>query len=85
LPLPSVPWPNFKVGRERKVYVTDVGGQVIGEATAAEEELLDFKFSRAPIGFQSAFEAMHGFKGWEEHYEKLTPAHSKARIARPTM
>ena len=81
-PLPEVPFPNFKVAREGKIYVTDVDGQELGEATGTEANLLDYRFSRAPIGFQSAFEAIHGFKVWEEHYEKLTPAHAHVRITR---
>ncbi|WP_439485204.1 Imm26 family immunity protein [Blastomonas fulva] len=81
---PSVPLPNFKVLMDGKVYVTDVQGQLIGEATRAEQELLDFQFSCAPIRFQHAFEALHGSGEWQDGYEKLTPAYAKARITRPS-
>ncbi|QTH19821.1 hypothetical protein HRJ34_15770 [Rhizorhabdus wittichii] len=82
LPLPNIPFPNFKVEMEGKFYVTDVEGELVGEATPAELELLDYKFSRAPIAFQMAFEALHGFGDWQERYEELTPAYSRARITR---
>lgn len=82
LPLPRVPFPNFKCGREGKIYVTDVNGVFIDEATAIEGDLLDYKFSKSPITFQDAFESIHGFQVWRDHYEKLTPAYSKARITR---
>jgi hypothetical protein len=84
LPLPLVPFPNFKIGQEGEVYVTDVDGEFLDEATAEERELLDYGFSLAPIGFQDAFEAMHGFRDWRDHYQKLTPAYASARITRPT-
>jgi hypothetical protein len=84
LPLPPVPFPNFKVEMEGKFYVTNVDGELLDEATPAELTMLDYQFSRAPIGFQDAFEALHGFGEWQDHYEKLTPAYSRARITRPT-
>jgi hypothetical protein len=82
MPLPRVPFPNFKVQSGEKFYVTDVDGQRIGEATKAEIKLLDYKFSLAPVGFQHAFEALHGFGEWQEDDEKLTPAYCQARITR---
>jgi hypothetical protein len=82
--LPSVPFPNFKVAVADKIYVTDVEGRLLGEATAAERELLDYQFSRTAICYQDAFEALNGFKEWEGNYEKLTPAYSAARATRPT-
>ena len=82
LPLPPVPFPNFKVGMEGKFYVTDVDGNPMCEASPAELALLDHQFSQAPIGFQDAFEALRGFGEWQERYEKLTPAYARARITR---
>jgi hypothetical protein len=84
LSLPPLPLPNFKVEQEGRTYVTDVNGDFIGLATAAEQELLDYRFSRSPIGFQRAFEAMHGFSALREDDEKLTPAYCAARVTRPT-
>lgn len=82
--LPSVPFPNFKVAVEGKIHVTDVEGKLLGEATAAEQELLDYQFSRAAIFYQDAFEALNGFRKWDVNYEKLTPDYSAARVTRPT-
>jgi hypothetical protein len=82
--LPSVPYPNFKVNVEGKMYVTDVDGKLLDEATASERELLDYQFSRTAICYQDAFEALNGFREWEVNYEKLTPAYSALRLTRPT-
>lgn len=84
MPLPSVPFPNFKVAVEGKMYVTDVEGQLLDEATLAERELLDYQFSRTATCYQDAFEALNGFRNWDVNYEKLTPAYSAARVTRPT-
>jgi hypothetical protein len=82
-PIPSIPFPNSKVEIDRKFYVVDVEGEVIGLATPHELDLLDYQFSRAPISFQDAFEALHGFGEWQDHFDKLTPAYARARITRP--
>lgn len=81
--MPSIPFPNFKVGMKGKVYATDVDGNLIDEATSEECELLDFQWSLAPAGFQNAFEALHGFGNWQQHYDKLTPDYARARMTRP--
>lgn len=81
--IPSVPFPNFKVCVEGKMYVTDVDGELLDEATAAEGELLDYKFSLSAICYQDAFEALNGFREWEVTYDKITPAYAEARITRP--
>lgn len=83
LPLPLVPFPNFKVRMNGKFYLTNVDGQPIREATAGELELLDYQFSHSPICFQNAFEALHGFREWRASDDKLTPAYAKARMTRP--
>jgi Immunity protein 26 len=83
IPLPYVPFPNFKVGMEGTTYVVDFGGEIIDVASPREVELLDYQHSHTALIFQDAFEAMHGFGEWQHHFEKLTPAHAKARITRP--
>ncbi|MBB5714160.1 Imm26 family immunity protein [Sphingomonas aerophila] len=82
LPLPSIPFPNFKVEQDGRIYVTDVTGAFVGEASQAEIELLDYQFSRTPLLFQDAFEALHGFQTWNQTHDKLTPAYSKVRATR---
>ena len=80
----DIPAPNFKVGIEGRMYVTDVTGVVLDEAALEEGDLLDYQFSRAPVAFQQAFEAMHGFGEWKDDYEKLTPSYARRRMIRPS-
>lgn len=82
LSVPAVPLPNFKVEVAGKIYATDVDGKLIDEATSDERDLLDNKWSRAPIAFQNAFEALHGFRDWKEDYNELTPDYARARVMR---
>lgn len=83
VPQPRVPFPNFKVTIGGEVWTTDVDGQAIDRATLSERDLLDFKWSRSPAGFQDAFGAIHGFGEWKSDYEKLTPAYADERVTRP--
>ncbi|WP_430385639.1 Imm26 family immunity protein [Blastomonas fulva] len=83
IPLPLVPFPNFKVAIDGRFHVTDVEGNAIREAKAAELEILDYQFSRSPIGFQHAFEAIHGFRTWDRGDDKLTPAYALTRMSCP--
>lgn len=79
----DVPFPNWKVGMDRDTVVTDFSGQnVLGAPSPEESQLLDFKFSRAPIGYQNALEALHGLRDWREDYDRLTFAYAKARMTR---
>ena len=82
-PLPFVPLPNFKVRRQGTFHVVDVDGQSLGLATQRESDQLDYQFSHTPLIFQHAFEALHGFSEWQEHFDKLTPTYAKARTTRP--
>jgi hypothetical protein len=80
---PDVPFPNWKVQIDGQMVVTDFSGQqVLGRASPEETDFLDFKFSRAPIAYQNALEALHGLRAWEESYEKLTPTYASARMTR---
>jgi hypothetical protein len=78
----DIPAPNFKVGMEGRMYVTDVTGDVLDEAAPDEADVLDYQFSRAPVAYQQAFEAMHGFGEWKDDYEKLTPSYARQRMSR---
>lgn len=80
----DVPFPNFKVGMEGRMYITDVSGKHLDEATADQVDLLDYRFSRAPIGFQAPFEALHGFGECREDFDKITPAYARQRMIRPS-
>jgi hypothetical protein len=65
-----------------KLYVTNVSGEIIDLASVHESELLDYQFSSTPIIFQDAFEALHGFGEWKDHFNKLTPAYARSRVTR---
>jgi hypothetical protein len=82
-PIPSrVPFPNWKVGTGAEVRTTDFSGNLSWPMRADEIDLLDFKFSRSPIGYQTALEAMHGLAEWREDYEKLTIGYAAKRVTR---
>lgn len=55
LPLPRVPFPNFKIRTSGKSYLVDIEGRPVREATTAKIELLDYHFSKTSICFQDAF------------------------------
>jgi hypothetical protein len=79
----DVPFPNWKVRIDGQLVVTDFSGQqVLGSLSEEETALLDFKFSRAPIAYQNALEAIHGLQTWQDSYDQLTPAYAKARMTR---
>lgn len=83
VPVPDIPFPHFKVERDDSVWVTDVDGNFIRRASSAEQGLLDFRFSRAPIGFQKAFEALNSIGDWEDHFDRLTPQYARLSRVRP--
>ena len=64
------------------MHTTDYNGNVLGPSTSEEIALLDNQFSRAPIAYQDALEAIHGLKPWDASYERLTPAYARARELR---
>jgi hypothetical protein len=83
-PIPaSIPFPNWKVGINGVPHTTDFAGTKHRPMRAGEAELLDYKFSRAPIAYQTALEAIHGLAEWRDDYEKLTPAYAARRVIRP--
>lgn len=82
-PIPaSVPFPNWKVGINGVPHTTDFDGETAWPMRADESDLLDHKFSRAPIAYQNALEALHGLAEWRDDYEKLTPAWAARRVTR---
>ncbi|MBU0556412.1 MAG: immunity 26/phosphotriesterase HocA family protein [Alphaproteobacteria bacterium] len=83
VPVPAIQFPNFKIESEGKFYVVDVDGEFIGLATQREMELLNYRFSSTAAIFQDAFEALHEFGKWKEHFDKLTPAYAQSHITRP--
>lgn len=78
----DVPYPNFIVGIDGEPHATDYKGEVLGPAHPEEMGLLDNKSSRAPIGFQNAFLALHGYREWDAADDKLTADYVRRRITR---
>ena len=82
-PIPAfIPFPNWKVGIRGILHTTDFEGANYWPMRLGEAELLDYKFSRAPIAYQAALEAIHGLAEWRDDYEKLTPAYAERRVTR---
>lgn len=82
-PIPDgLPFPNWKVNIDGKLHATDFEGKTHWPIRNDELDLLDFKTSRSPIGFQKALEALNGVGEWREDYEALTPAYARRRMTR---
>jgi hypothetical protein len=79
---PSIPFPNWKVKIGAELRVTDFEGHNHWPIRPDEVDLLDYKFSRAPLGYQDALEALNGLGEWQESYNKLTPAYAARRVTR---
>lgn len=75
-----VPFPSYKVLMRGKVHVHDFRGKELRLADPAELELLENKTTVAPIRYQKAFLAHHGFEKWEADYERLTVAYAQRRV-----
>jgi len=78
----DVPFPNFRVLIEGKTYVTDFQGAVLGPIRADETDLLDQKWSLAPIGFQDAFFALHRLASSKPYHEELGVEYARRRMTR---
>ena len=75
-------FPNWKVEIHGETYTTTVGGEVLGPILPSERALLDLQFSRAPIAYQEAFEALHGLRKWDADFEELTREYAARRVTR---
>ncbi len=83
-PLPAkIPYPNWKVKIGTEMRTVDFERAHNWAMQKDEIDLLDYQFSRAPVGYQNALEALNGLRAWEEHFEKLTPAYAARRETRP--
>jgi hypothetical protein len=82
-PIPSsISFPNWKVNANGVPHTTNFDGNTFLPMRPEEADLLDYRFSRAPIAYQTALEAMHGLAEWREDYERLTPAYPARRMTR---
>lgn len=78
----DVPRPNYIVGVEGEPKVTNFKGEVLGPPTNDEKGLLGYRGSRAPVGFQNAFLALHGYRDWDTGDDTLTAEHARLRMSR---
>ncbi|MFO0777623.1 MAG: Imm26 family immunity protein [Nitrospira sp.] len=76
-----IPFPCYKLelGSEGMVVV-DFDGTVMRKANKQEEDLLTFRTTRAPIGFEHALQAKHGIRPWDPDDEQLTLEFVKNRV-----
>ena len=79
---PDIPYPNWKLDLEGNLCVTDFSGKHSLGRLRPDEAHLDFRWSRAPIAFQLALEALHGFGEWREDYSKLLAANMGRQMTR---
>jgi hypothetical protein len=75
-----VPFPSYKVRVKGVSYVHDFNEKYHRRATAEEWELLENKTTVAPIRYQNALLAHHGFGEWRSDYESLTVEHARRRV-----
>lgn len=82
-PIPAaIPFPNWKVKIGGELRTTDFEGRYHWSMRPDEIDLLDYKFSRAPLGYQNALEAINGIGEWQESYDELTLAYAARRVTR---
>lgn len=79
-PLPArVPRPCYKVRIDGKPWVESFEGDLIQPASEKDFELLDYRTTIAPIRYESALAALHGFREWEPDFDILTVDHALMR------
>lgn len=82
-PIPAtIPFPNWKVKIGDELRTTDFDGRNYWPMRPDEVDLLDYKWSRAPLAFQDALEALNGLGEWQASYDKLTPTYAARRMTR---
>lgn len=79
-----VPFPSYKVRVRGEPHVRDFNGENYRLATDQDWELLDNKTTVAPIRYQNALLAHHGFGEWRSDYEGLTVEHARRRVLNDT-
>jgi len=74
--LSRLPRPNFKVEAGGRTIVEDFDGRFIREATTADVQKYDNRWSRSPMAFELAMQALHGIGTWTSDYDRLTLQHA---------
>ena len=75
-----IPFPCYKLELSSEgMVVVHFDGIVMRKANKYEENLLTFRTTRAPIGFEHALQAKHGVRPWDQDDEELTIEFVKKR------
>jgi hypothetical protein len=75
-----IPFPCYKLELYSEgMVVVDFDDIVMRKANKYEENLLTFRTTRAPIGFEHALQAKHGVRPWDPDDEELTIKFVKKR------
>ena len=74
--LESLPRPFYKIQMNGKWVIEDFGRKVVRDATAEDIAFYDLRWSRTPMCFQVAMEALHGRKPWNESDDQLLVTHA---------
>ena len=77
--LERVPRPYFTVGSGGRQVLEDFDGRILREATPQEVTLYGNRWTRAPIAFENAIQALNGAGEWRADFDRLTIAHSQER------
>lgn len=77
---PRVPFPSYKVLVNGRPCTHDFNGDNFRPATPRDLELLENKTTVAPIRYQNALLAFHGFGEWRSDYNELTAQHARHRV-----
>lgn len=75
-----VPFPSYKVRVNGVPHVHDFHGKNYRTASGKDWDLLENKTTVAPIRYQNALLAHHGFGEWRNDYELLTVEHARRRV-----
>ena len=81
-PRPDIPYPNYIVGLAGDLMVTDFRGKFLDRPRDGELGLLEYQSSRAPISYEKALLALHGFGEWRGDYDRLTADYVRRRATR---
>jgi hypothetical protein len=75
-----VPFPTYKVRINGVAHIHDFNGENRRPASPEHWELLDYHASHAPIRYQNALLAHHGFGEWKDYYDEITIEHARRRV-----
>ncbi len=74
-----LPWPNFKILSDGQYVVKDYFENTLRVATDEDLKAYDLPWSRAPIGYQKALQALHGIGDWRDDFSKMSIQYCERR------